>query len=89
MSSRERLHQTPGRDLSASTSDALPAASHQRTVRKKAVSKAGGSTERTAVVKGRLGPLLALQPLNCGWHKHCLTKWMLFSFGFLLVIWLY
>lgn len=26
---------------------------------------------------------------SCGWHKNCLTKWMLFSFGFLLVVWLY
>lgn len=85
----ERLHQTPGRDLAASTGGALPAASHQRIVRKKAVSKAGGSRERTAV-----GQRKALAPAGspafcCGWHKHCLNKWIIFSFGFLLVIWLY
>lgn len=86
---RERLDQTPGRGLAASTGDALPAASQQRIVRKKAVPKAGGSGEKTAAGQGQaLAP--AGSPASCcGWHKHCLTKCMLFSFGFLLVIWLY
>lgn len=59
---RERLHQTPGRDLAPSTDDALPAASHQRIVRKKTVSKAGGNRERTSVGQGHAVSLLALQP---------------------------
>lgn len=45
--------------------------------------------ERTAVGQGQAVAPAGSLASCCGWHKHCLRKWMMFSFGFLLVIWLY